>query len=209
MEIFKIKSKFMRGIMDQNTYVVVDSGNSIIIDAGADINDVKAAVKDNKVLAVMLTHAHFDHFWCIEDYIEAFDCDVYICEGVEEKFVDSYKNGSTIIRKEIVRNVPKDKIKYYKPQIKLENFDVEVLFSPGHCKDSVCLKFEKTLFSGDTLFSNGIGRTDIFDSDNNDMIKSLKKIKDLDIDVVYPGHYEACSKSQADHVISYFLKNVL
>lgn len=205
MEIKIIKSKFMRGIMDQNTYIVTDGENSIIIDAGADIEDVLEQTKNTKVLAVLLTHLHFDHFWCIEDYISAFDCNVFICEGFEEKFADVEKNGSTIVRKEITRKVNQKNIEYYRPHLKLGNFDIDVLFTAGHCADCVCLKIENVLFSGDTLFASGIGRTDIFDSSNKSMIESLKLIKNQDVDFIYPGHYENMTKKQAEKIIDSFL----
>lgn len=206
MEIIQLKSKFMKGLMDQNTYVVLNDKNAVIIDAGAEVEDVLKAVNGAQVSAILLTHLHFDHFWCIEEYISTFGCDVYICEGAEEKFLDSQKNGSTIVRKEIIRNVMDSNIKYYKPKLKLGNLEIEVFFTPGHCKDCVCLKIENILFSGDTLFENAIGRTDIYDSSFESMIESLRLIKNLNVDYIYPGHYNSFTKNQAVNVIDYFLR---
>ena len=78
-------------------------------------------------------------------------------------------------------------------------------FTPGHSADCVCLKIDNALFSGDTLFASAIGRTDLFDSDNNQMVLSLNKIKDIDFDVIYPGHYEMATKSQVIKVVEYYI----
>lgn len=60
--------------------------------------------------------------------------------------------------------------------------------TPGHTKDSLCYLYENILFSGDTLFHKGIGRTDLPESDPNKMEESLEKIKHLDYQVLAPGH---------------------
>ena len=78
---------------------------------------------------------------------------------------------------------------------------VNVFFTPGHSSDSVCLLIENALFSGDTIFSSGIGRTDLYDSDKNEMKKSLMKIKDIDFNICYPGHDEVTTKLQIDNII--------
>lgn len=60
--------------------------------------------------------------------------------------------------------------------------------TPGHSSDSVCYLYDQILFSGDTLFHNGIGRTDFDDSNPELMIDSLKKIEELNYDILCPGH---------------------
>ena len=69
-------------------------------------------------------------------------------------------------------------------------FKFNVIYTPGHTKDSVCYYFkdENTLFTGDFIFKDGIGRTDL-GGNSIDMINSLNKIKFLKGDtLVYPGH---------------------
>ena len=205
MEIITLKSKFLRNLFDQNTYVVKNGNSAILIDAGAEIADVLNVLDGAKVCAVLLTHVHFDHIWNIEEYIKEFDCDVYVCKGAEEKFGDYKKNCASFVNKELIRNVKNDKIKYYQKELVFDNINVDVYFTPGHCADCVCLKINNALFSGDTLFANGVGRTDIFDSSEHDMKNSLKMIKTIDFEVMYPGHYESATKAQANRVIDYFL----
>jgi glyoxylase-like metal-dependent hydrolase (beta-lactamase superfamily II) len=66
---------------------------------------------------------------------------------------------------------------------------LKVIHTPGHTKGSICLLAEKLIFTGDTLFAGGVGRTDFPESSHSDMMSSLKKLQDLpDNLVAYPGH---------------------
>ncbi len=205
MEVKILKSKFMKSIMQQNTYVVLSGGGALIIDAGAEIADVEEVLGGAKVEAILMTHLHFDHFWNIEDYISKFNCDVYVCAGAEIKFEDYEKNGSLLVRNQITRKIQPKNVKYYQNELKFNNFDVKIYFTPGHCGDCVCILIDDCLFSGDTLFAEGIGRTDLFDSSDDDMKKSLQTIRAINFEKLYPGHYAAATKQQADAVIDYYL----
>jgi len=180
VEIVKLKSKFMHGIMEQNTYVLLKGKFAVIIDAGADLEDVKDVIGKRKVLGVLMTHLHFDHFWYLDNYLEEFDTEVFVVEGYENKFSDAVLNGSYLIRQVVEKNISKKRIKYYAKNLKLENFDIEVFYTPGHCEDCVSLLIEKNLFTGDTIFSDCIGRIDLKDSSKDQMIESLEKIKEID-----------------------------
>ena len=200
-----IKSKFMKNLFDQNTYVLSNKKEAIIIDAGAELEDVKEAIKNKKVLAVLMTHLHFDHMWNLDEYLEEFSCPVYMVEGFEEKFENPSKNCSTIVRIDVIKNIKKEQIKYYENNLKIGAFNIEVLFTPGHSADSVCLLVGDKLFSGDTVFADGVGRTDLYDSSNNQMADSLEKIKQLKYSKLYSGHYEESTKEKTDKLINYYL----
>jgi glyoxylase-like metal-dependent hydrolase (beta-lactamase superfamily II) len=76
--------------------------------------------------------------------------------------------------------------------IETEDYRLEVLHTPGHTNGSICLYDEakKIIFSGDTFFIEGIGRTDLPSGDMEALKKSLKRLASLDIEKVYPGHGE-------------------
>ena len=200
-----VKSKFLMNLFDQNTYVLKSKKEAIIIDAGAELEDVLKEVENKKVLAVLMTHLHFDHIWNIEQYLEKFNCPVYIVEGFETKFENPSFNCSPIIKKEIIKNIKKEQIKYYENHLKIGSFDIDVFFTPGHSADSVCLLVGDNLFSGDTVFADGVGRTDLYDSDNNQMASSLEIIKSLNYKNLYSGHYEKSTKEKTDKLINYYL----
>lgn len=68
--------------------------------------------------------------------------------------------------------------------------EFKVIKTPGHTKDSICLLYKKILFSGDTLFHNGIGRTDFPESQPEKMQESLNKLKKINYKILCPGHVD-------------------
>ena len=77
-----------------------------------------------------------------------------------------------------------------KDKLKLKGLELEVLHTPGHTPGSICLYGDKRLFSGDTLFAGGVGRTDLPGGNFRQLKDSLehKILKLSDEVVVYPGH---------------------
>lgn len=188
MEVKTIKAKFLKGIMDQNTYLVLGEKEAILIDASAEVQDIENELCGRKLKMVLMTHLHFDHIWNLDKIVTTFDCPVYICDGEEKRFTDDKLNASFLIRKSLVKNIDQKYIKYYAENLKTEEFSVNVIKTPGHTKDSVCLLINDYLFSGDTKFAYGIGRTDLMDSSDKDMVNSLRKLKDIKYSVLCPGH---------------------
>lgn len=85
-------------------------------------------------------------------------------------------------------------------------FNFEIIETKGHKDDCVSFLFEKTMFTGDFLFKGTIGRTDFFDSNHLDMLKSLEKIKKYDKDIkIYPGHGDE-STLEYEFKNNYFLR---
>ena len=103
---------------------------------------------------------------------------------------DSKLNGSSkYARKEIVLEKQYLKVFDHEIILKLDNFMIDVMFTPGHSKGSCCYLIGNELFSGDTLFKNGVGRVDLYGGNSKDMDNSLKYIFTLpDEVVVFPGH---------------------
>ena len=71
-------------------------------------------------------------------------------------------------------------------ELALINF--RVIKTPGHTKDSLCFFYQGILFSGDTLFHKGVGRTDLPESQPDKMKESIDKLNKLDYQVLAPGH---------------------
>lgn len=75
----------------------------------------------------------------------------------------------------------------------IDNFNFNIIYTPGHKEDLICIYFEKehVMFVGDFIFKDSIGRTDLPGGSYKDMIKSINKIKKYDDNIViYPGHGE-------------------
>lgn len=148
------------------TYVLTDSAkHAVVIDAGMyDEREQQRFAKyiqqeQLEVVALLITHAHPDH----------------VC-GVE--YMQQTYNLKTIIQ-------PSE------GQLDIPYFNIEVIATPGHKEDCVCyyLREENILFTGDTLFQESIGRTDLPGGDMGTLIRSLNKLVVLPEDTqVYPGH---------------------
>ena len=205
MEVFQIKSKFFDGSFDQNSYIVHNKNEYVLIDAGAEIEDIEKILKNKKLSAIFITHAHFDHIFNLEKIEEHFGCDVYLCEGAEEKFNNFKSNASFLFGQNITIDASKIKIKHYKEEIHLKNIIVKVFKTLGHSSDGVCLLIDKYLFTGDTVFIDTIGRCDFSDSSVSDMENSLRLIKNIDFEIACPGHFEMATKQQIVKVIDSFI----
>jgi len=80
--------------------------------------------------------------------------------------------------------------------IKVGNISGQVIHTPGHCPDHICLLFDGKLLTGDTLFVGECGRTDLAGGNSSDMYDSLNKLLKLDDNIeVYPGHDYGLKKS--------------
>lgn len=179
------------GEMGVNSYLLVnDENNAVLIDAGEDYNALKNAEKTHgfKITACILTHGHFDHAGAcaalkkggVKIYVSKEDADKLTGGGnLAQVFGHTFENFSadyTFSDGDI---------------LSLEGFDFKALSTPGHTKGSVSLIFGDKLFSGDTLFYESIGRTDLGDGSFEEISASLKKLVSLGDYVVYPGHGRA------------------
>ncbi len=204
-QIICLKSKFLRGIFNQNTYVLLNEDEAILIDAGADVNDIKDIVGSRKVLGVLMTHLHFDHIWNLSQILSEFKCNVYISKGCENRFSDATLNASNLIKKEMKFEISQRQISYFEENMSIGTFQIKVYNTPGHSRDSVCFLIGDSLFTGDTVFFDSIGRTDLPDSNDQQMIRSLRKIREIDFSIAYPGHYDSCEKSKILQTINMYV----
>ncbi len=189
MKIIKLKPI---SIMDTNSYIVcTDSKNAVLIDAPGDADYIISQIKENRLTLkkILLTHGHFDHIGAVCDLTEKTGCEVYIHSGDISKLYDANLS--------LASNHIEVTFKPYKDAIALEDGDIitqdeiklKVLSTPGHSSGSVCYICGEVMFSGDTLFYRSIGRTDMIDGSTTEIIKSLKRLKEIDFDyTVYTGH---------------------
>lgn len=92
------------------------------------------------------------------------------------------------------KNLILDKSNLEEKEYNIDNFKFEIIYTPGHKEDLICIYFkeEKIMFTGDFIFKGAIGRTDLEGGSSIDMINSLNKIKKYNKDIIiYPGHGES------------------
>lgn len=188
------------GALQTNCYIVYDeyTKKGFIIDPGAEAKRICAEIVKYKVdpEAIILTHGHFDHIMAIDDLRDEFDdIPVIACEKEAELLNDPSLNSSERIRKPY--SVIPDRTVSDREVFTVSEIKITALATPGHTIGSMCLYVEdsKVLFSGDTLFCGGYGRTDLPTGDMSMLVDSLNNVlallpKDT---TVYPGHGEKTS----------------
>lgn len=183
MTVQKIKSAYL----DANTFVVTHNKNCIIIDSGAPLQAVEKAVQGNKVLGILLTHAHFDHsIYCL-DYAKKFNCSIYMHTNGKLTIASPERNYGAPF---FINNFASFTCLEGNGILQMEDFVIHYYATPGHSPCSMCYKIENELFAGDTLFANGIGRTDLIGSDKRKMQQSLQSLSTIEFNNAYSGHGE-------------------
>jgi hydroxyacylglutathione hydrolase len=174
------------GVYQANCYLISQDENYLIIDPGSKPEFLISKIPPNaKVLAVLLTHGHFDHFAAAENLAVHYDVDIYVHKEDEELLSDPQKNYSDHRNVTCIRHV----LAFDSHYLKIGPFKINVFHTPGHSPGSVSYMIDSHLFTGDLLFKNSIGRTDLYKGSNSQMTESLRFICSLDKDIaVYPGH---------------------
>lgn len=175
-----------------NTYVVGNNDEVIIIDPANSLSNITTAVKKRRVLGVFLTHAHYDHFITLSDVLEKYVVNCYIHQKGFDKLTNIMSSCAMFFGVSSLKRVDKEKVIFVKDNQVLNlspNMQIKVITTPGHTDCSVVYQIEDVMFTGDTLFNNGVGRTDLPTSNTITLINSLKKILNNKNQAnIYPGH---------------------
>ena len=165
------------GELDNNTYVVINNGKAVIVDAAANVQELEKALDGAVVQGVLLTHAHFDHITNLPEILEHFNTKCYLSQKAPQKFEDVEANAS-FLSKPFTISVDKSRLVYVKggDKIDLAGLSFEVLDLPGHTDCGLGFVLDNIVFSGDTMFNGGYGRTDLKTSSYRDLLLSLKTL---------------------------------
>jgi glyoxylase-like metal-dependent hydrolase (beta-lactamase superfamily II) len=186
-----VKVKVIKGVYDSNTFIISVDGAVIIVDSGAALTDVKKAVRCRPVLAVLITHEHFDHLANCADYAKHFGTKIYCAREVADNLTYYHPilsaDGTDYPIAQLSGEVQFSLIKAEHEFI-LGEINVKPYFMPGHSAGSVVYKIGNNIFTGDVLFAKGIGRTDMMTDGKKYMTETLNKLKALSFDTAYHGH---------------------
>lgn len=176
-----------------NNYLVIDeeTKEAVLIDAGGDYEATVAEAKKNNVEIKLLlnTHGHLDHIAGNYDLQTKLGVKVLLHKG-DQPLVDLLKEHLKTFNMPDYE-VPKiDEYIEDGQEITLGSLKFKVIHTPGHSQGGVCFLIENHLFSGDTLFADSVGRTDLPGGSYEQLGKSIvEKLYTLDdAVVVYPGH---------------------
>ncbi|MBN1405656.1 MAG: MBL fold metallo-hydrolase [Candidatus Omnitrophica bacterium] len=177
------------GELETNCYLLADENSKkcAVIDPGGDFYKIRKHI-DRKGFApvfIINTHGHADHILSDDE----FNLPIYIHEDDAGFLTDPQRNLSGLYGGLTVRRKP-DMLLKDGDTIELSSLMIKVIHTPGHTPGGICLLCEDILFSGDTLFAAGVGRTDLPGGDEAKLIHSIeKKLYLLDENIkVFPGH---------------------
>ncbi len=184
------------GPLDVNTYILKDedSKEAVLIDVGGNFEEIKSNLEKEgyNLKFILNTHGHFDHVLGESIIQEKYpDIPIYMNENDISHFIRLKEEmsyfGIPFTGKDPL--VLKDFIDE-KSELYIGKHKIQIFYTPGHSKGSLCYYVDGKLFSGDALFFRSIGRTDFYDGDYDTLITSIKtKLLPLPEDtIVYPGH---------------------
>jgi len=181
------------GPLETNCYLVSCPRTLVcaVVDPGAEPDRIIAAVHrlGLKPALILNTHGHFDHVGANRDIKDAFDIPLAI-HALDNPMLELAGRLEMSFLLEAKDSPPADFFLQDKAQIPVGESRLEVLHTPGHSPGSVCLLWDGFLLSGDTLFNEGVGRTDLPGGSDRDLKSSLRsKILVLPPETrVLPGH---------------------
>lgn len=190
-------STFVSGSFSENCYVVQDegTGKAVVIDPGEYSQELAEQIERigrENITAILLTHCHFDHILGVAEVRELCGAPVMIHEQDADSLTDPARNGVMFFGLHFASSlVPADKTLREGDAVEAGDLSIKVIHTPGHTPGSCCFAVDGTLFSGDTLFPEACGRTDLPGGSRREMCTSLKRLAALEGDYrVFAGHGE-------------------
>lgn len=182
------------GELQANCYILNPEGTdkAILVDPGDDVMLIKRALASMNLSpeCILLTHGHYDHMLGAAHLKNEFGCRVLIHEKDAVYLTDRTYNLCP--DRDAERFLPLAPDGFIpEGDFEVSGIKFTVISTPGHTPGGICLYLpdQGALISGDTLFSNGFGRTDFKGGDWLMLVKSLKKLFLLPPETfVYPGH---------------------
>lgn len=191
---------FAAGPFQTNCYVVSNGDRAFVIDPGLGAHEAVSQMAQEQGLnveAVVLTHGHIDHIrdaaaFGVETFVHPADAFMLLRgEGVSEQARQLYDASAM---PPIDNPTPLEDGQ----TLTVAGVDLRIVHAPGHSPGCVMLVADDVVFSGDVLFRGSIGRTDLPDSDPEQMRESLRgPVWELDDELqVLPGHGPATTVAQ-------------
>lgn len=185
MQIYTVPA----GMLRANSYIVTENGtDAVLIDCGGAQPLAFARQRGLNIRSVLLTHGHFDHIaGCAE--LQAAGAQIG-CAEAEKSLLTSPAN----LAAEMGVRIPAFSVDFTfqgGDELDLCGLKFTVLATPGHTPGGVCFLCGDSLFTGDTLFCESVGRTDFPGGSTSQLRESVKKLLALPGNLtVYPGHDE-------------------
>lgn len=196
---------------DSNVFLIKED-TTLLIDAGTGLNFdwireklSGFGVTPEDIDILINTHCHFDHAGGDPDFINSSRCKLMASEPAAKALrnADEITTLAANFGKEL-EPLEVSQLLNDGEEIDLGETKLTVLSTPGHTRGSISLyePREKALFSGDAVFRGGVGRMDLPTSDPEAMKNSLRRLKEMEVDKLYPGHGPIAEENGRRHIES-------
>ena len=200
-------------LVDENVYLYYDetSLEGVVIDPGSDADVIIKEIENKNVAikGILLTHGHYDHISAVSELKNYSNANIYACKQEAVVLENPDFNLSSRALPESIR-LKADVYLEDDDKIEFGNTSLTLIQTAGHTSGSSCFYSEENLvlFSGDTLFSGTVGRTDLPTSDTDTLLRSIReKLAVLPDGVtVYPGHGSHTTIAREKKYNPYFKK---
>ena len=188
--------RLVLGAYQTNCYILRESEadkDCLIIDTGLEAGELVDFLQRHELnpAAVVLTHGHADHITGLVALRGKFPSIKVYIHKLDAEMLTSANDNLSALAGVLLMSEPADFLIEQGDVIEEANIKLDVLHTPGHTQGGICLysKDEGLVFSGDTLFAEGVGRTDL-GGNMTELIKSIREKLCIlpDETVVYPGH---------------------
>ncbi len=157
-----IVDKLITGYLAENCYILSKKNDILIIDPGDDIKKIIKKINGRNVLAILITHYHFDHIGALNELLSIYNCPVI-----------DYKWKDKLIK------------------IKDFSFKISRNKGHSNDSISFYFEKENIMFVGDFIFRDSVGRWDLEGGSKTELIKSIKKLSEINSNpILFPGHGE-------------------
>ena len=191
-----------------NSYLLVSNGAALVVDPSVSAEAILRTAKEQnaEIQGILLTHGHFDHILSLDVLREKLSIPAAIHEHDAVMLTDGKKNAFyDFFGKERVFGAA-EQLLSEGDTIPLGDEKITVLHTPGHTGGSVCYLAGNALITGDTLFANTYGRCDLWSGDEQEMHRSLLRLRSLSPDLtIYPGHGDTARLGDALDEVAYLL----
>lgn len=196
-----------------NTYLLVSGKHAIAVDPCVTVGAISKALDEAeaRLEGILLTHGHFDHTASVDKLRETFPVPLTVHAEDAVMLTDGRTNGYFDFFGREQTHRPAEKVVLDGDIITLGDEEIKVIHTPGHSRGSCCFLAKDEdgkdfLISGDTLFSDNIGRCDLYGGDEAEMARSLKRLSALDGSMtIYPGHGDSDTLGRALMSAAYFI----
>ncbi len=195
-----------------NTYLLISNKKALVVDPAVSVNAIESILTNEnaELCGILLTHGHFDHTIAVDTIRDRYDVPLMVHKDDACMLTDGKINGFFDFYQKECTHRPAQKLLSDGDIIALGNESIKVISTPGHSRGSVCflcpdVNEKSFLITGDTIFSNSIGRCDLFGGDEEIMKASLSLLSTLDGEMdIYAGHGPSSTLSAALEIAKYY-----